>query len=211
MPPTGKKFSSLTLAGLASGTLSLALLIVIGATIAFSAAAPQSAEADAPATLADGSWLSLTLLAVVLSLLPAVVEEIVFRGYIQRRFLQRWSPATAVAVSTLLFAIMHCDSLQHIVSVIPLGIITGWLAYRTNSVKPGMIVHAIHNAGAVAFAALAKAAIPALGNEGAGWIILSLVAALGLASVPAVISLLRSEEPAGALPSPLLAQSALQA
>ena len=61
-----------------------------------------------------------------------------------------WSPAVAIGVSTLLFAVLHFDSLQHIIDVVPLGIVTGLLAYRTNSVRPGMLVHGLHNAGAVA-------------------------------------------------------------
>jgi membrane protease YdiL (CAAX protease family) len=205
LSPAGRKFGGLSLAGLAACTLSLALVILIGSILAFGQPASNATEA----TVSQGSWLSITLLAVVLSLVPAVIEEIVFRGYIQRRFLQRWSPTAAVAVSTLLFALLHCDSLQHILSVIPLGIVTGWLAHRTNSAKPGMVVHAIHNAGAVAFAAVAKVLIPALGNEGAGWVILGGIALLAAVSVPAVIALFRGEQSPAATPTPSLSQSAL--
>lgn len=206
LPPKGREFGGLTLAGLAAGTLSFALAIAIGMSLLIGLPGANGA-----ATVSDGSWLGLTLLTVVLSLLPAVVEEIFFRGYIQRRLLQRWSPAAAIAVSTALFAVLHCDSLQHVLSVIPLGIVTGWLAYRTNSVKPGMVVHAIHNAGAMAFAGVAKVLIPGLGNEGAGWVILSLIAALGVASLPALLALWQRDSAAGAIPTPALSQSALAA
>lgn len=207
LPATGRKFNGLSLAGLAAGTLSLAMVIAIGSTLAFSRPGAQQAEA----TVSDGSWLALSLLAVILSLIPAVVEEIVFRGYIQRRLLKRWSPTAAIAVSTVLFAILHADSLQHIVSVIPLGIVTGWLAYRTDSVKPGIIVHAIHNAGAMAFAGIVKGLTPSLGIEGAGGVVLALIVVLGAASIPAVIALFRRQQSTGALPTPALTQSALQA
>jgi membrane protease YdiL (CAAX protease family) len=207
LPAKGREFGGLTLAGLAAGTLSLALAIAIGMSLLIG----FSGGNQAGATVSDGSWLGLTLLAVVLSLLPAVVEEIFFRGYIQRRLLQRWSPAAAIAVSTALFAVLHADSLQHILSVIPLGVVTGWLAYRTNSVKPGMVVHAIHNAGAMAFAGVAKVLIPGLGDETAGWVILTLVAALAVASLPALLALWQRDSVAGAIPTPTLSQSALAA
>ena len=53
---------------------------------------------------------------------------------------------------------MHFDSLQHIVAVIPLGVLTGLLAHKTNSVKPGMLVHGVHNVAAVGLGAALTAA-----------------------------------------------------
>jgi membrane protease YdiL (CAAX protease family) len=38
------------------------------------------------------------LLSIILSVIPALVEESLFRGYLQRRFLQRWSPAVAISL-----------------------------------------------------------------------------------------------------------------
>jgi membrane protease YdiL (CAAX protease family) len=188
--------------------VSFALVISIGFSLIFGFPGGNQPVS----TISDGSWLSLTLLGLVLSLLPAVVEEIVFRGYIQRRLIQRWTPATAIAVSTALFAILHADSLPHILAVIPLGVVTGWLAWRTDSVTPGMVVHAIHNAGAVAFAAVAKVLVPELGNEGAGWVMLTLIVVLGMTSVPALLALLsQSNRSSGAIPTSPLSQSALAA
>ena len=152
-------------------------------------AAPAASSTGAAA--ASPAWWDVVLCGLVLSLLPTVVEEIVFRGYIQRRLLQRWSPAVAISISTLLFAILHADSLQHIIAVVPLGLVTGLLAYRTKSIKAGMIVHAIHNAGAVGFAALVRGLTPLIGEEAIGVLTLGALAALFLLGLPAVVSLLR--------------------
>jgi membrane protease YdiL (CAAX protease family) len=85
---------------------------------------------------------------LLLSVIPAFVEESLFRGYIQRRLLQRWSPAAAIATSTAFFALAHFD-LQHTLVVIPIGVWLGYLAWRTNALWPGMICHAAQNVSAL--------------------------------------------------------------
>jgi membrane protease YdiL (CAAX protease family) len=87
------------------------------------------------------------------------------------------------------------DSLQHIIAVVPLGVVTGLLAYRTNSVKPGMLVHAVHNTGAVGFGALATVLTPHIGHEELGLLLIGTIGVLGLIGLPAVVSLLRSAKP----------------
>jgi membrane protease YdiL (CAAX protease family) len=192
MPSLARPVSRLRLAMLAAFTLSTALLSAIGLSLFMGdpAASPISTA------ISDGSWIAVTLTAVLLSLVPAIIEEVVFRGYIQRRLLARWSPSVAIGVSTLLFAIIHTDSLQHVLAVVPLGIVTGLLAYRTGSIKAGILVHAIHNAGAVGFGALARLLTPSLGDEGAGLVLIGGVVALGLVGLPAIIALVRRAEPA---------------
>jgi hypothetical protein len=138
-------------------------------------------------------------------MIPALVEETLFRGYIQRRFLQRWSPAVAIGLTTLMFAGMHFDSLQHIIAVIPLGLITGLVAYRTNSAKPGMVIHMTHNVLAIGFGALSTVLIPRIGIANYGLVAMGTLAVMGLAGLPAVVSLLRNAKPKVAVaPKPVL-------
>jgi membrane protease YdiL (CAAX protease family) len=191
-PQTGRTFGRFKLATMAAFTMSVAY-----ASLIFSSLFVGSSSTNSPisAVITDGSWWAITLLSLVLSVIPAIVEESLFRGYLQRRFLQRWSPGVAISVSTLLFALMHLDSPQHIIAVMPLGVVNGLLAYRTNSVKPGMLVHAIHNMGVVGFAALATVLTPHLGEEELGLLVIALIGMLGLIGLPAVVSLLRSAKP----------------
>jgi membrane protease YdiL (CAAX protease family) len=200
LPQSGRTFGTLRLTALAAFTTSTAFATVIGSSMLLGElpANPISSAIN------DSSWLTLTLISVVLSLLPVLVEEIMFRGYIQRRLLQRWSPAMAIGVSTLLFALMHSDSLKHMVAVIPLGIVTGLLAYRTNSVKPGMLVHAIHNAGAVGIGAMGRILTPVIGDEGVGMVIIGMVVLLALIGLPAIVALMRRSPTQVSLPQKML-------
>jgi uncharacterized protein len=189
LPQTGRAFGGFKLVTMAAFTLSAAWATFTVTSLFVGPPPADNAIAD---VITDGSWLTITLLSIILSVIPALVEESLFRGFLQRRLLQRWSPAVAISVSSLLFAVMHFDSLQHIISVVPLGVVAGLLAYRTNSVKPGMLVHAAHNTGVVGFGALATVLMPYIGPEKFGLLFMGLTVVLGLIGLPAVVSLLRS-------------------
>jgi len=189
VPQSGRKYGKFKLTTMAAFTMSGAFALNI---VAFMLIGPPPGTDPINAALQDGSMVTLTLLTVLLSVIPAVVEETLFRGYMQRRFLKRWSPVVAIGVSTFLFAIMHMDSLNHIIAVVPLGVVTGLLAYRTNSVKPGMLVHGVHNVVAVGVGGLAAAVIPVYGEEVFGLMVVGSIPVLGLIGLPAVISLLRT-------------------
>ena len=79
-----------------------------------------------------------------IALAPGFCEELCFRGYCQRRLLQRWSPFWAIGISSLLFALFHL--MPHaVVFAFPVGIWLGVLAWRTGSVWPGIVCHAFLN------------------------------------------------------------------
>lgn len=186
LPPSGRKVGAVQLTLLAGFTASTAYAVALLFTAMFGPA-PAAASVEAQ----NWSWWTIPLFGLILTVLPAVIEEVFFRGYIQRRLLQRWSPAVAIGVSTALFAIVHMDSLQHIVAVVPLGAVLGLLAYRTNSIKPGMIVHAIHNAGVVAFGWAAGALEPHISAENLGLLVVGTLSLTVLVGLPVVIYLLR--------------------
>jgi membrane protease YdiL (CAAX protease family) len=79
-----------------------------------------------------------------IALFPGVFEELLFRGYVQRRLLERWRPALAILVTSLLFAIVHFQP-HHVVLAFPLGIWLGIVAWRTGSVFPSICCHAFVN------------------------------------------------------------------
>jgi membrane protease YdiL (CAAX protease family) len=86
-------------------------------------------------------WAGLALFATVV---PPFVEEMFFRGYVQRRLLSRWSPWLAIPVTSALFALSH-GNLPQACFTFTLGLWLGVLAWRTGSVWPGMICHAVLN------------------------------------------------------------------
>lgn len=72
-------------------------------------------------------------------------EEFTFRGAIEGALLKTTRPWTAILVSALIFGLMHINPIQVVFSF-ALGILLGWLYYKTNSLIPGILAHFINNA-----------------------------------------------------------------
>ena len=87
----------------------------------------------------------LPLALLVIALLPGVVEELLFRGYVQTRLLARLPAAAAIVISSVLFAVAHMD-LIHSLLVLPLGIWMGIVAWRAKSILPAALCHIANNA-----------------------------------------------------------------
>jgi len=85
----------------------------------------------------------LGLSLIVLALLPAIGEELLFRGVLARS-LARW-PVVAVVGSAVLFSAYHLVPAQ-MLGTFPLGLALGLLAVRSGSIVPGMIAHFLNNA-----------------------------------------------------------------
>ena len=80
-----------------------------------------------------------------IAIAPGFDEELLFRGYIQRRLLERWNPWVAIFVASALFAFLHI--MPHPVALaFPAGIWLGVLAWKTDSTWPGIVSHAAFNA-----------------------------------------------------------------
>lgn len=84
------------------------------------------------------------LLIAMIVVLPSIVEEILIRGYVQRRITRRWGPLVGITLATIGFAVLHMDP-QHAIGVIPLGVWCGFVAWRTGSVYPAMLCHGTNN------------------------------------------------------------------
>ncbi len=94
------------------------------------------------------SGLSQPAMIAVISLLPALCEEVAFRGGLQSALMGRRAPARAIALSALVFAGFHLDPVRF-PGVLLLGVAFGWLAWRTGSIWPSMVAHAVNNGTAV--------------------------------------------------------------
>jgi ABC-2 type transport system permease protein/sodium transport system permease protein len=99
-----------------------------------------------------GQWRALSPAAVVLALavVPAVLEELFFRGYLFSALYRPERPWAAVLGSAALFGAFHLivtDSLavERLLPSTLLGVVLGWVAWRSGSVFPGMLLHALHN------------------------------------------------------------------
>lgn len=79
-----------------------------------------------------------------LAVLPAIAEELVFRGALARGLATRWPAWAAVLGSALVFSAYHLLPSQA-VGVLPLGLGLGLLAVQSGSVVPGMVAHLTNN------------------------------------------------------------------
>ena len=80
-----------------------------------------------------------------IALLAPVLEELLFRGAIQGHLQAAGKkPWTAIAVSSLIFGVVHMNPAQ-IPFAFLLGMMFGWLYYRTGSLLPGIIGHVLNN------------------------------------------------------------------
>ncbi len=89
---------------------------------------------------------------VALALVPAVCEELLFRGCVLPRIADSLGKAWAVVLSAILFAVAHLD----LVAVPPralLGVVLGYAVVRTASLWPAIVLHGVNNAAALALAA----------------------------------------------------------
>jgi hypothetical protein len=82
---------------------------------------------------------------VSIGLLAPFAEELVFRGAILRELL-RWSsrPWVAIAISAIFFAAAHMNPAQ-LPHAFLIGLLLGWMYYRTDSIIPGVVYHWINN------------------------------------------------------------------
>ena len=88
-------------------------------------------------------------LLLVAALLPAVCEELAFRGFILSGFRHLGHKWRAIVYSALLFGLTH-RILQQSLNAILVGLVLGYLAVQSGSILPGMVFHACHNALVIA-------------------------------------------------------------
>jgi len=83
-------------------------------------------------------------LALMVGLTPGICEELLFRGYVQTRLIQRLGGILAVLITSAIFAAFHMD-LIHSTAVMAVGIYLGWLSWASGSIFPAMISHFVNN------------------------------------------------------------------
>jgi membrane protease YdiL (CAAX protease family) len=91
------------------------------------------------------------LLIILTTVIVApLIEELLFRGFLQKVLEESWADITkAILVTSLFFALVHLNP-YWIVQIYLLGMLLGYLSWRTNSIIPGIILHGLNNGFAVA-------------------------------------------------------------
>lgn len=99
---------------------------------------------------------------LAIGILGPVAEEMVFRGAVLRSLLKLF-PAKAhwwpILISAVLFGAVHMNMAQF-AHALPIGLLLGWMYYRTGSIIPGLLFHWVNNTVAYALFKL----MPQLGD-----------------------------------------------
>lgn len=119
-----------------------------------------NADAGALEALVDRPPLAGAL--AQFALVPAVCEELVFRGVLARSLGRHLTLIAAVAISAVAFAAYHVSVIQAL-PTLTLGGMLAVLAIRADSIAPTIVAHAINNAAAIA---MSRHALPAV----IGWL-----------------------------------------
>ena len=97
----------------------------------------------------EGTLPSVFLYYLTVAVLPALAEEFAFRGVVMGS-LRKYSDALALVISSAAFALMHGNFVQ-IPFTFCCGLAFGFIAIRTNSLLPAIIVHFFNNALSVTY------------------------------------------------------------
>ena len=115
----------------------------------------EQSQVDLIEGLLMGGELSTGFLFLALALTPAICEELLFRGYLQRQVERGWGTVTSILLVGILFGLYHLR-LSQVVPLSLLGIYLGFVVWATGSVWTGSLVHLLNNGLAVLAAAYAR-------------------------------------------------------
>ena len=94
------------------------------------------------------STLGYVFLFLAIVIIAPFGEEVVFRGFLQKFLEDHWKDITrAVLVTSLFFALIHFNPFWTI-QIYILGVVLGFLAWKTKSVIPSIMLHSINNGAA---------------------------------------------------------------
>lgn len=81
---------------------------------------------------------------ITITLLAPLLEEVLFRGAIQGYLMRRYKPWIAILCAALVFGVFHMNPVQ-IVYATMIGIVFGWIYYRTGSLLSVIVGHVLNN------------------------------------------------------------------
>lgn len=140
----GKKSFSLT----RKSKRAIPFLIVAGITLLLGVVGPITDLIPLPESmkLAYIKAASQTgVLTFVLMVIAApILEELIFRGIILDGLLNRYTPATSILISSVLFGIVHLNPWQFFTGLI-MGVFIGWVYHKSKSLLAAIVVHASAN------------------------------------------------------------------
>ena len=104
--------------------------------------------------LKPDSFLGAILLFIAVVILAPLGEEIIFRGFLQQILEKYWKDVTqAILFTALIFSLIHMNP-YWFVQIYFLGVILGFLAWKTKSIIAPLILHSLNNSMALLLSSL---------------------------------------------------------
>ncbi len=98
--------------------------------------------------LTSHSIFESSFIIFVVAVIPAVCEETLFRGFVQKSFELKMRPVWAILITSVFFGFYHFSP-YGLVALISLGAYFGFAAYTSNSIFVSMALHFTNNLIAV--------------------------------------------------------------
>lgn len=175
MPP-GRALAGATLVGLSFWYLNLALLVPLNEALV-----GDDASVTRLAEILSEPGLPFAAKLLVVALLPALCEELLFRGALARALRPLAGVAGAVALQAVLFSLFHISPAR-LLPILAFGVVLGAIALLAASTLASALTHVLNNAMAVSLAT--PAADPAMnaieGHPGATTATAATATVLGL-------------------------------
>jgi membrane protease YdiL (CAAX protease family) len=97
-------------------------------------------------TMLDNKYIIIPVLFV--GIIPAFIEEMLFRGIILNGFKENYSHKKAIIVSSLLFGIVHLNPWQFVTAFI-MGMVSAWVCLKIKALTLSIYMHMFNNLSAV--------------------------------------------------------------
>ena len=140
--PQNKNPASLTskalLLDFIGGWFIIVFLMFAGSTASINDMAGLNASTDL------SEFFSLIIILILFAIAVPIVEELLFRGLLLDTLTETYGSWTSIFISSAIFAVLHVSPLS-IVNAFWGGMIYGYLRIRTNSLWPGILLHALWN------------------------------------------------------------------
>ncbi len=98
--------------------------------------------------LNTNSVFETSFIVFVVAVVPAVCEEVFFRGFVQKSFEQKFKPYFAMFITSAFFGMYHFNP-YGLISLIALGMYFGYAAYKSESIIVPVVLHFLNNFVAV--------------------------------------------------------------
>ncbi len=94
--------------------------------------------------LSYDNFVEIILIVFIVSIIPSICEEVLFRGYVQKSFELTKKPVWAILITSVFFGLYHFNP-YGLVALVLLGIYFGYAAYKSSSILIPILLHFVNN------------------------------------------------------------------